>query len=819
MNMIRAMHPSKAVLALLALTVASATAAPVSTPLTAVGTGPREALASAPLSGLSAAADLATDQVTIIDIRGSVTRTITRAEIQALVPWMSLGPVGDGPSALAFSDSGRLLFIPLHPPPTPAAPPPHDGLASDAILRFDTQTNQLTRFTRLELSPLDSPGPGSALLHFRGRLYAGAIGQLRVYRALANDTAQTNPLFSVSTPTTPVGLAVDRAAGNLFTSWNGTLSRASITAANSLAFTTIGSLPSATSLAFSDHFGGSGQAGLYVLVSSSAATTSPIRFLSPSMALGQVAFNPSTYTTLTGPARSLTATGDGSLLIANDTQTQRLRDNADTRLGFEAFIADEFNQVVTFGRRLISPDGEPAGWVIDADVQQGGTRFHPATPDAACWTILLLLASDRVNADPLAQSQVRAVLQRYAGRSPDLIVPSRTADGIFRHWIGPTNGQAKAGWDPEFATLSTMKIVLAAARAAAYYPSDAEIQASARAIICNVRNLGSYFRQSDGAAYFKGLAAGGPDLGSPGGGWNEAVILAEQAGVYGGLNGAVATSRWLTRSQWASASNVSGRTTTTNSPGQFLPAFIPHYANLAIAYYRGDPAWQTNMVNTRLSHMAWTDDNGPRWNTVFAAGTTKPEWGGYRADSITDQVGSMATFPSLLAFAGMPGGDVNSAAGAYHAYRTGARQTFARGASILYRRSSVDPSYFPNSAGLPDVALGGLGLAELLSPGLIDSVLTGIYPTCSTCPVDFNADTFLNQEDLSAFLTAFLTEPTPAGPGGLAVGACRGEPSLYGVFGYQTDYNRDCTANQEDLSGYITEYLLQAEDPAGCVPG
>lgn len=773
--------------------------------------GPRQAVASAALSGLSASADTVSDAVTIADVRGNVIRTITRAEILQRTPWMTLDASGDGPSALALSDSGRLLFIGVHDAATPG-----DGLASDAVLRYDTQTNELSLFTRLELSPSDV-APGAALLHFRGRLYAGAIGQLRVYRALANDTAQTNPLFSLSTGTVPTGLAVERGTGTLFGAWNGALWRAPITAANSLTTTNVGAIAGVAGLTYSDHFGGTGNAGLYAASAGGGLAT--VRFVPPTMAFGQVAFAPTVYFTRSGTPTGLVATGDGAVLLAGDFATQSIRDNSDTRLGFEAFLADEFNQVVTFGRGLISPDGEPAGWVIDADVPPAAARFHPATPDAACWTVLLLLAADRVNADPLAQSQIRLVLRRYAGRAADGIVPSRTADGIFRHWIGPTNGQAKAGWDPEFATLSTMKIVKAAARAAARYPDDADIQASARAIICNVRNLGNYFRQSDGAVYFKALSAGGPDLTSAGGGWNEAVVLAEQAGVYGGLNGSAAAARWLTRSVWPSAFYVVGRATTTNAFGQFLPAFIPHYANLTSGYYRADPAWQTNMANTRSAHMAWTDDNGPRWNTVFSAGTTKPEWGGYRADTITNQIGSMATFTSLSAFAGMPGGDVVSAGGAYHAYRTGARQAFKTGASILYRRSSVDPAYLPNSAGLPDVALGALGLAELLSPGLIDDVLTGIYPSCSTCPVDFNGDAFLNQEDLSGYLTAFLSEPTPAGPGGLSVGPCPGEPSTYGLFGYQIDFNRDCFADQEDLSGYITAYFTEAETPVGCTPG
>jgi hypothetical protein len=95
-------------------------------------------------------------------------------------------------------------------------------------------------------------------------------------------------------------------------------------------------------------------------------------------------------------------------------------------------------------------------------------------------------------------------------------------------------------------------------------------------------------------------------------------------------------------------------------------------------------------------------------------------------------------------------GDVNPAAAAYHAYRRGARQTFRTGASILYRRSDVDRFYLPNSAGLPDVALGALALAALIEPGTIDSVLAIPYPPREQCPTDLTGEGLISYSDLYA---------------------------------------------------------------------
>jgi len=97
--------------------------------------------------------------------------------------------------------------------------------------------------------------------------------------------------------------------------------------------------------------------------------------------------------------------------------------------------------------------------------------------------------------------------------------------------------------------------------------------------------------------------------------------------------------------------------------------------------------------------------------------------------------------------------------------------------------------------------------------GFLD--VTGTNP----CPIDFNGDGFLNQEDLSGFLTAFLDESIPPGPGGFAATPCPGEPAPYDTLGYQADFNRDCSFNQEDLSAFITEYFTQVENPTTCIPG
>jgi hypothetical protein len=731
----------------------AAVAGPVTSPWAVGGPDDTAGVAASALSGWYATADSFEDSVEVRDVNQTLIHTVTRADMLGFFPWMNLDGGPDGPGALALSDSGRLLFIGVHDDTTAG-----DGGPSDGILRYDTQTGDLSLFARLEIFDQGSAWPHNALAHYKGLLYAGVQGAVKVYRAGMNDRAGV--LLSTNTaPGTAMvhGLAVDRGGSFLYGSWNDQVFRAPITG-STLSFTLVGAgVSNIRALAYSDTYGGPSNAGMYVLEATGSPAFSRVWYATPAMARGQASWAPTTY--LVQPAtewHDLCATADGKMLAGADEDAVLIRDTSDILMPYDAWKADEFAQVVAFGRGLIAPDaGELSGMVIDADTVLGTARFHPATPDGACWTILLLLMNDHINGDPAAQGQVRTILQRYAGLASDGRGPERTADGIYRHWIDPRTAGAASGWDLEFATMSTMKIVLAAARAGAYYPQDASIQASARAIICGVRNWDAYFT-SGGALYLKALPGGGPDTSVAGTPFNEGMIFAREAAEYGGAAARTAWSNWLNRSLWPTGAMVTGRQVTGQSAGSFLPAFVSLYELLTLGEYRASAAWQTQVLNLRLSNAAWTDDNGPKFNTVFSAGTTEGQWGGYHADSLSNHPGDVGTFTSLLAFCagtGGGGGSTAEAVAAYNAYRRGAREAFQTGARLLYRRSNVDQNYTPDSAGLPDVALGALGLAELLSPGSVAAVLTGGYPSCSPCgSPDFDGDGDIGTDaDIEAF--------------------------------------------------------------------
>jgi len=759
--------------AVLAGLPATAWGAPV---VSAWGDGPADSADAAELSGWYATGATMSDTVTIRDVRQTIMRTISREEIQQLAPWMSLDASGDGPCALAWTDSGRILFIVV----TDDSPSP-DGLGSDVVLRYDTTSDELTRFTRAEIG--DGTGEGPAAMHYRGVLWVSTdSGSVRVYNAGRNDT-QGSLQYTWSLPNAdPVrGFGVARAHNLAFAVSDNALF--SIDMNQPFASPVeLGPVSNGRAVAYTDHLAGLARDGVYVVEGASGGADARIMEVPLLQLFGFQAYAPALYAQSADDLHDLSATACGGLLSASINGAEIIRDSADTRLDYESWLRDEFDQVLTFGSGLVSPDGEPAGWVIDGDAAVGGNRFHPPSPDAAAWVVMLHIAKDHLDGNEASKSLVREILMRYAGQMPDGISPRVTSDGIMHHWYDPQTGNAAPGWSDEYATLSTMLLVMSADRARRFYSDDPEIVAAADEIIGRVQNWDSYIQPGTRALYLRALQSGGPDFGTAGGPFYEGVLFVEQAAVYGDSQDDL--NFWLNRSLLPTAEFVSGQPVTTNWPGGHLPAFVTLYPWIAQAPMRADPEWESHTRNLLASFGAWTDDNAPASMTVFSAGTTKPEWGGYNADSISNHPGDITTFPSLMGFGAL--GDIAPSVGAYRAYRHGLRQSFATGASMLYRRSGIDAGYTPPDAGLPDVAIGALGLAELIRPGTTDAVLAPAYQ--NPCPADFASPAgVLDVFDVFAYLDAFNTQNPSAD-----LARPFGEFDIFDVFAYLSAFNAGC---------------------------
>jgi hypothetical protein len=336
--------------------------------------------------------------------------------------------------------------------------------------------------------------------------------------------------------------------------------------------------------------------------------------------------------------------------------------------------------------------------------------------------------------------------------------------------------------------MSTMKIVAAAARAGNHFSQDSGVVSAAKQICCSVHNWDAYVQPNGRSMFLKGQAAGGagPDPASGSQPFHEGLIFMEEAAFYATSPSTAATyGSWLDRSTMPWAQYITGRRV-ANSFFGFGPAFISVYPSLLVGDYRRRSDWRDQVANVSASAAAWTDDNSPQWFTVFSAGTTKPEWGGYNADAINNSPGNVATFTALCGLAARADGlGVREATAAYQAYRSGARQLFRSGASMLYRRSNSDPAWSPTDAGLPDVAMGGLGLADVLSAGFIDRVLIASLPVCGACRADIGkaggmtgSDGVLDNNDFIAFINAFFEDDRLIADVGSAGGTAGGDGVL-----------------------------------------
>lgn len=723
---------------LLVCSAAHLEGAPVTAPWQTAHSEAVQAVAAAQLSGWYATSETTGDSIEIRDIRQELIREISRSELLELLPWMTLDQGWDGPLALAWTDSGRSLYVVVCDDSAST-----DGLGSDAVLRYDTTRDELSVFARADIADMGGASPD--VVHFEGELWLSTqSGSVHILDARRNTVSGT-VLSTWSLPGGEMvrGFGIARVLKLLFAVSGLDLYRIDLTQAMPSPVR-VGPVEGAHAVAYSDHYGAPSQEGAYVLGDSG------ITYVPRFQATGLLAYAPSQYLTIPTATSDLDSTPCGRLLLGTSTGAEIIRDDADPRLMFEDWVHDEFQQVLTYAEGLVAPDGEPDGWVIDADVSAGGSRFHPPSPDGAAWVIMLQIAKDHLANDQASAGTVRDILRRYAGLMSDGIAPRVTADGIMHHWYDPWTGESAPGWSDEYATLSTMLIVMAADRARRFYQGDPEIVEAADLIIGRISNWESYIQNGTNAMYFRAAAGGGPDFGTASSPYNEGVIFIEQAAAYG--NAADALAAWLDRGSLPEAEFVNDLPVTTNWPGNHLPAFVSLYPYLAQNATRDSGNWNRHIEYLLASHGAWVDDNAPRYMTVFSAGTTKPEWGGYHADSLSDHPGDVTTFPSLMAFSST--GRTAPSVGAYHAYRNGARQSFETGASMLYRRSDIDPGYTPGDAGLPDVAIGALGLAELIQPGTGDAVFA--IPYRPECPADLAPPRGeLNFFDVSIFLGAY----------------------------------------------------------------
>ncbi|MEM9082903.1 MAG: hypothetical protein AAGB34_04840 [Planctomycetota bacterium] len=664
-------------------------------------------VAAASLSGWYGSAYTEGD-IQIFDVQGELQQTVSRERLQATLPDLDWSHCSASIGGIEFSHSGRLLFAAVADP----------GSDLDAILRYDTTTDELDVFHRTFFTN-ELPGAMRIpIVFYAGQLYVGdSEGRVLVFNAGRSASFQEAPAstVTVSTQQDIAGLAIDPSSSTLFVASAGGLYRVPLDQ-SPLVPQRFDGQSNIVDLDVSDHFGDSSQAELLLLrhdEHGSDLLAAPTDEASG----GGGRFRPAVITQSDAKWHDIAATACGRVLVGDHERLDVLADSSDQRLGFDGWIQDEFDQVLAYTKALI----QPSGWVLDGSPPAGRPVTPPASPDAAMWAVLMLMAADEITPDPNNQELIASILTRYAGLSDDNIAPSRSADGFFEHWLDPATGSVYLNFPQEFAVYSTMKIALGADRAAQAYPNHPEITAAAESILCSVQNQASYF-DGNQAVFLIGEALGGPrDPGPRNMPFVEGILFAEQAEVFDPPMGTLIYRDWANPRRWPTASFIEGREIVVALEDRFQTAFITLYPLLLISRFRDDPRWLDHSTNVYDSFAAWTDDHAPSYFTAFSAGGG---FNGYQADSLSSHPNDIAHFPAVMGFATL--GRTDPAVAAYHAYRAGARTDLQANASMLVRRSADDPAW-ESSIGMPDATYGALGLAELLSPGITDRLLAKPY--------------------------------------------------------------------------------------------
>ena len=152
----------------------------------------------------------------------------------------------------------------------------------------------------------------------------------------------------------------------------------------------------------------------------------------------------------------------------------------------------------------------PSGLVRDSLVlDPNASSFHPATPDAAGFDLIALSALDYLGKLPDAEQRVINILSAYTGQTPG-VVPDRSADGYFTHFMNISTGaKAGGGWDASYSPIGTALLVAGAQFARNHFSNNATIASLTQQLTSSVNFNAAIAPSLNGGIYLDMTKAGG----------------------------------------------------------------------------------------------------------------------------------------------------------------------------------------------------------------------------------------------------------------------------------------------------------------------
>jgi hypothetical protein len=673
------------------------------------------------LGGLYALADRVDDTIEIRDINGTNIATVTSAMIQAAAGDLDLtGSVG-GPCSLAFTPSGRSLFI--------GVCSASGGADKDAVLMYNLNLNTLTVFDRLVIDSTPTAADNYGMVHYKGELFVGTEDSLDRYLAGRNDTG-ANPAETIATAAI-TGLAVDMAerttvwTPKLYVSTPSNIYRLNLNAASMSLGSSIASATDIKGLTFGRTYGGPATSGLYVLQNDGLASTLSSASVADVRAGGSVTLT--SYETMGADLSDIAATACGRILLAA-TAPQIMSDSTDTRMDFDTWMVDEFNQYRNAIKILIA-DGlgvTPENFLIRKIVKDGATKSTTPIADNVGWALYLLMASDLADPNPENEQLIEKLLQRHVGEHPDGLGGVQTVDGTYAR-VYNSNGTPAA--DPQAQVYVSMKMLPAAYKAVELYPANANIAAYKEKIRATFKRASDTINAKQAITWT--LDDHGP-INNDNGMANETWLFGEIGAAQDPMCSQDYYNYVYHREDFAYDYWLAGEPVIKASHS----AFIVMGSSMILRHHYEDAGWNEQNLNYYAATCAASDDLGAPYFAAFSAGSTPLN--GYHNDGPSDHPDNVIHFPALLGLGQQ--NRYSPMVGAYLAYRDGLRQNMQDGITMLTRWSYDDPSFSMTSVGIADFWFGAVGLAESLAPGALDVLRGEFFLPASYSTVENNLD-------------------------------------------------------------------------------
>lgn len=386
--------------------------------------------------------------------------------------------------------------------------------------------------------------------------------------------------------------------------------------------------------------------------------------------------------------------------------------NGNTCIGqnIDAMRDDQINRLKNYVVDAIMPSG-----LVRDSLVLNGTSFHPATPDAAGFALLGLSALDHLGKLPDAEQRVVNILNAYAGHTQG-VIPDRSADGHYYHWLNIANGSRASGWVDGYTTIGSALLVAGAQFARNHFSDNATIGSLADELTNTIDFNAAIHPSLDGGIYLL-MDQNGGGLSARGAvhPWNEFMLVESLALQQPNNDRALAV-----KDLWLDVDTLPKKFgTLTNNPAGYAPAFWVHQMHFFNGDFRQSPEFETFFENHRQVDKQYSSAILQEDYRYGLTAGVSPQ--GYHADRIGDHPNNVFSPEAVAAW-----GDMDTLLEFYNGQFPTSDPRYKYG---LVRESATQPNWVPNDAGLVDHMFLLFGLVESIDPNFFaDRVFSAYIP-------------------------------------------------------------------------------------------